>query len=131
MMRATATFQTDNWDEVPFAVVEGGPNLTRALATATYRGAIEGNTTFSLVMSYPDDASASFCGYERIVGQLGERAGSFVLRHEGTFADGTARTILTIVPGSATGALRGLHGQGESVAPLGDSATVTLDYAFE
>jgi hypothetical protein len=79
---------------------------------------------------YSPDGRTTFTGLERIAGQLSGRKGSFVVRHEGTFADGALQTALTIVSGSATGDLCGLRGTGESVAPVGSSATVTLDYDF-
>lgn len=128
--RATATFETVNWDESPFSEIEGGPKLTRALVTGTYRGDLEGKTTVAFIMVYPDAVTATYSGLERIEGQLGGRSGSFVLRHEGSFADGEAKTTLTIVPGSGTGELTGVRGEGTSRAPIGTKADVTLDYDF-
>lgn len=128
--RATATFETGNWDECPFNEVEGGPKLTRALVTGTYSGDIEGKTTVAFIMVYPDDATANFSGLERIEGKLGGRSGSFVLRHEGGFAGGEAKTTLTIVPGLGTGELTGLRGEGSSLAPAGTKSKLTLDYDF-
>jgi hypothetical protein len=128
--RATATFETVNWDESPFSEIEGGPKLTRALVTGTYSGEIEGTTTVAFIMVYPDEVTANFSGLERIEGKLGGRSGSFVLRHEGGFADAVAKTALTIVPGSGTGELTGLRGEGTSFAPAGSKAELTLDYDF-
>ncbi|HEY8600046.1 MAG TPA: DUF3224 domain-containing protein [Thermomicrobiales bacterium] len=126
--RATATFETVNWDESPFSEIAGGPKLTRALVTGTYSGDLHGQTTVAFIMVYPDEATANFSGLERIEGQLGSRSGSFVLRHEGSFAGGEAKTTLTIVPGSGTGELAGLRGDGTSLAPAGTKAELTLDY---
>ena len=128
--RVTAILQTVNWDEGPFSEIEGGPKLTRALMTGTYSGAIEGMTTVTFIMIYPDEATASFSGLERVEGKLAGRSGSFVLRHEGSFANGEVRTMLTIVPGSGTGELTGLRGEGNSGAPAGSKAELTLDYDF-
>ena len=128
-MRAEATFRVGNWDEEVFAAAEGGSDLTRALVTGGYEGAIEGETTLAFLM-HSLDGRTTFTGLERIVGKLGGRKGDFVVRHEGTFADGTLQTALTIVAGSATDDLRGLRGTGESVAPSGSAATVTLEYDF-
>lgn len=128
--RATATFETVDWDESPFSEIEGGPKLTRALVTGTYSGDIEGRTTVAFIMLYPDDATANFSGLERIEGKLGGRSGSFVLRHEGSFADGAAKTTLTIMPGTGTGELTGVRGSGNSLAPAGTKSELTLDYDF-
>ena len=129
--RATATFETVNWDESPFGEVGGGPKLTRALVTGTYSGDLVGKTSVAFIMVYPDEVTANFSGLERIEGQLGGRSGSFVLRHEGGFAGGEAKTTLTVVPGSGTGELTGLRGEGTSLAPAGSRAELTLDYNFQ
>lgn len=128
---AEAIFETGDWDEEPFAAVEGAMKLTRALVTGSYSGDIQGQTTIAFIMQYADDSNANYSGLERIAGQLAGRNGTFVLRHEGTFTEGEARTTLSVVPDSGTGALAGLRGEGRSVAPIGSRATVTLDYAFE
>jgi hypothetical protein len=80
-------------------------------------------------MFYREDGTASYAGLERIVGRLGERSGSFVLRANGTFEDGAARTTVQVVDGSGTGELRGLRGTGTAVAASGQpGGTFTLDY---
>lgn len=129
--RAEAIFETGDWNEEPFAAVDGATKLTRALVTGAYSGDIEGRTTIAFIMHYPDDTRASYSGLERIEGQLAGRTGTFVLRHEGVFTEGEARTTLSVVPGSGLGELAGLRGEGSSVAPIGSRATVTFDYAFE
>jgi hypothetical protein len=63
-----------------------------------------------------DGADATYAGYERVVGTLGGRSGSFVLRLAGGFEEGTARTTWTVVEGTGTGDLAGLEGEGGYVA---------------
>lgn len=53
-------------------------------------------------MLHPDDDSAAYFGFERVVGKVGDRSGSFVLRIEGTWKEGTARATWSVAPGSAT-----------------------------
>jgi Protein of unknown function (DUF3224) len=67
-----------------------------------------------------DQADATYTGYERFSGTLDGREGSFVLRLEGGFEDGAARTTWTVVEGTATGDLTGLQGEGGYVAKQGD-----------
>ena len=49
---------------------------------------------------------------ERIACTLAGKAGTFVLQHQGGYADGTARGEFAIVDGSGTGALAGVRGRG-------------------
>lgn len=89
--RARATFEVASWDEQPFSEVDGGPRLTRATVTKSFHGDIEGEGTLEYLMVHRDDGSASFVGLERVIGRLGDRSGSFVLQHTGTFEGGTAK----------------------------------------
>jgi len=128
---ATATFEVKSWDEKPYDEMDGGPKLTRASITKSFTGDIEGEGTLEYLMIYRDDGSASFVGLERIVGRVGDRSGSFVLQHSGTFEGGVAKATLSVVPGSGTGDLRGLRGEGRFAAAHADSYPITLDYDFE
>jgi Protein of unknown function (DUF3224) len=117
--KATGTFTIKGWDEQPFAEVEGAAKLTQAHVTTTYCGDLDGEGTSVLVMAYDGD-DASYTGYERVVGSLGGRSGSFVLRLAGGFEQGAARTDWTVVEGSGTGELAGLQGEGGYVAKQGE-----------
>lgn len=130
-MRAEATFQFTSWDETPIDDKEGQPKLTRASVNNIFNGDIEGESTLEYLMFYRDDGHAAFVGLERVIGRLGDRTGAFVLHHEGVFENGAARTTLTIVPGSATGALAGLHGSGSFTATHEQPTPVTLEYGFQ
>ena len=130
--RASASFDIKRWDETPYGEIDGSPKLTRSSVTNAYRGDIEGEGTVELLMMYRDDTSASYVGLERVVGRIGDRSGSFVLRHTGTFEGDTARTTWQVVPGSGTGELHGLRGEGGFSASEGRHVpSVTLDYDFE
>jgi hypothetical protein len=117
--KATGSFTIKGWDEQPFAELEGAPKLTQARVTTTYTGDLDGEGTSTLVMAY-DGADASYAGYERVVGSLGGRSGSFVLRLAGGFEQGAARTDWTVVDGSGAGELAGLRGEGGYVAKQGE-----------
>ena len=133
--QAKGTYQIKGWDEKTWDgknwKEQSGAKLTHAVVTATFRGDIEGEATVHFLMSYRDDTYATFVGLEQVVGRIGERAGSFVLRINGVFENGAATSKLAIVPGSGTGDLKGLHGEGETVAHHGDTQPFTLDYSFE
>ncbi len=129
--RATATFQVKSWDEKPYDEIDEGPKLTRASVTKSFRGDIEGEGTLEYLMIHRDDGSASFVGLERVVGRVGDRSGSFVLQHSGTFEGGTAKVTWFVVPGSGTGDLRGLRGEGGFASAHAEDYPITLEYDFE
>jgi hypothetical protein len=83
-------------------------------------------------MAYREEGSASYVSSERVVGRLGGREGSFVLQGSGTFEGGTARVRYSVVPGSGTGDLANLRGEGgiESVHGA-EYSTATLNYDFD
>src|SRR5437899_8821126 len=109
---ATARFAIKSWDEKAYREGPGRPKLTRASVTKTYSGDIEGEGQVEYLMMYRSDGSATFVGLERIVGRIGDRTGSFVLQRTGVFEDGLAKESYHVIPGSATGDLEGLRGEG-------------------
>lgn len=127
---AAATFEVKDWDEKPFNEIDGGPKLTRASVTKSFQGDIEGEGTVEYLMMHREDGTASFFGLERVVGSISGRSGSFVLRHIGEFEGATAKATCLIVPGSGTGELSGLRGEG-GFEVQGRKAPIQLDYRFE
>ncbi len=79
-------------------------------------------------MMYRSDGTASFVGLERVVGSLGGKTGSFVLQRTGVFEGGQAKESYFVVPGSATGELRGLAGEGTSSVGHGMEHPFALSY---
>src|SRR6266700_5514949 len=128
---AKATFALNAWDEKPYNEMNGLPKLTRVSVTKSYQGDITGEGKLEYLMMYREDGSASFLGLERVVSSVGGRSGSFVLQHSGTFEDGVAKVILSVVPGSGTGDLRGMKGEGGFNAGHQPPYAMTLDYDFE
>lgn len=128
---AAPTFKLKSWDETPFSEIPDGPNLTRVSVTKSFSGDIEGEGTLEYLMAYRDDGSASFIGLERVIGRLGGRSGSFVLQHTGMYEGGTASATWVVVPGSGTGELEGLRGEGGFASAHADEYLMTLDYHFE
>ncbi len=128
---ATATFEIKNWDEKPYDEFDGGRKLTRASVKKSFQGDIAGESTVEYLMMYREDGSANFVGMEHVTGRLGDRSGSFVLEHRGTFENGVAKATWFVIPGSGTGALRGLRGEGSSVLEHGQEYMFALDYDFE
>jgi Protein of unknown function (DUF3224) len=125
-IHATGSFEVKSWDEKPYSEIDSQPKLTCADVVYAYHGDLEGEGAITYLMCYSSNNIAYFIGYEQVTGRLGNRSGSFVLQHNGTYEGGAVKDTLTVVPGSATGGLSGLLGSGVSG---GDGEAIfTLDY---
>jgi len=127
---ANAQFTIQSWDEKPYSEGPDQPKLTKAAVTKTYTGDIDGDAHVEYLMVYRGDGTASFVGLERFVGRLAGKTGSFVLQRTGVFEGGQAKESYTVVPGSATGQLQGLTGEGASSLGHGKEYPFTLSYAL-
>jgi hypothetical protein len=130
--RVTGRFNIDEWNESPYSEQDDGAKLSEASVKQTFSGDIEGQGSVKWLMCYRPDQTAEFVGLQRIDGRVGGRSGSFVLlQTDGSFDGKVARGQLSVVPGSGTGDLDGLRGQGEFNAPHGGQASLTLECDFE
>jgi len=77
------------------------------------------------------DGSASFCAIERVDGTLDGKKGTFLLQDQGSLHGTKVKGTWFVVPGSGTGGLAGLRGDGSFEAELGQHASYVLDYWFE
>lgn len=125
---ATATFRSTSWNETTIGEETDKPKLTRADCTQVYSGEIEGASTLTYLMTYLDSGEVAFIGLERVVGRIGDRRGSFVLKHEGAFRNGVAKMSLSVVEGSGTGQLEGLCGRAEFESPHAQEYSIDLNY---
>ena len=128
---ANCRFRIRSWDEQPYSEGEDVPKLTRAAVMRTFTGDIEGEGHVEYLMMYRGDGSAAFVGLERIVGRLSGKAGSFVLQRTGAYENGVATETYAVIPGSATGELRGLRGGGTSAVGHGTEHPLTLEYELD
>jgi len=125
---ANARFAIKAWDEKPYSEGQDLPKLSRASVKKTLTGDIAGESQVEYLMMYRADGSATFVGLERITGRLGGKSGSFVLQRSGVFENGQAKESYTIVPGSGTGELRGLRGEGSTSVGHGMEHPFSLSY---
>ena len=128
---ANARFAIKSWDEKPYSEDPDLPRLTRASVTKTFTGDLEGEGQVEYLMMYRSDGSASFVGLERFVGRIAGRTGAFVLQRTGVFESGQARESYSVIPGSATGELRGLRGDGNSAVGHGTEYPFVLNYELD
>jgi Protein of unknown function (DUF3224) len=125
---ANARFAIESWDEKPYSEGQDLPRLTRASVRKRFTGDIEGEGQVEYLMMYRSDGSAAFVGLERIVGRIGGKTGTFVLQRIGVFENGQAKESYSILPGSATGELQGLRGDGSSAVGHGMEHPFSLNY---
>jgi hypothetical protein len=129
-MIASAAFKIIAWDEAVSHDLEGARKLTHAQIEKTFHGDIEGEGRLEYLLAYTAEDSAEFVGMEHIQGRIGARAGSFVLEHRGTFEAGVSTVALQVVPGTATGELEGLRGEGSFSSGHAEEYPFTLDLNF-
>ena len=128
---ANARFAITGWDEKPYSEGQDLPRLSRATVTKTFTGDLEGEGRVEYLMMYQSDGSATFVGLERVVGRIGGKSGTFVLERSGVFEGGLAKESYSVVPGSGTGELRALRGEGTTAVGHGMEHPFTLSYELE
>jgi uncharacterized protein DUF3224 len=128
---ANSRFAIKSWDEKPYGEGQDLPRLTRATVTKTFTGDVAGEGHVEYLMMYRGDGSATFVGLERVVGHVAGKSGSFVLQRTGEFENGVAKESYFVVPGSGTGELRGLRGEGASAVGHGAEHPLTLNYELD
>src|SRR4029077_14056790 len=125
---ANSRFTIKSWDEKPYSEGQDLPKMTRATVTKTFTGDIAGEGHVEYLMMYRGDGSATFVGLERVVWRVAGKAGSFVLQRTGTFQDVVAKEPYSVIPGSVTGELLRLRGEGTSAVGHGSEHPLTLNY---
>jgi hypothetical protein len=128
---ATGRIEVKTYEPQAYEEVDGGPNLVEIHVTETFSGDIDGEGVVRFLQAVRDDGSASFVGIERVTGSIAGRQGSFLLQDAGTLEGNVVKGDWFVIPGSGTGELAGLRGEGGFEAELGQHADVTLDYWFE
>jgi Protein of unknown function (DUF3224) len=128
---ATGKIDVKTYEPQPYDEIDDGPDLVEIHVTETFSGDIEGDGTVRFLQAVHKDGSASFVGIERVTAKIAGRQGSFLLQDPGTPEGSTVKGAWFVVPGSGTGELSGLRGDGGFTAALGEGAEITLDYWFE
>ena len=123
-----ATFQITGWDEAPYEDKKGTAKLSQAHVTNTFDGDIKGDGSAEYLMAYPTPEKATFVGLQRVSGTVEGKRGTFVLEAHGTFENGIAKADWSVVPGSGTGELENLAGDGSYESKSDGSADVVLSY---
>ncbi len=129
---ARAQIAVSVWQPQPYDESGDGPALVRVHVEEMFEGDIRGSGIATFLQALRGDGSATFCGLERVVGEIEGRSGSFVLQDSGTLDEaGNVTGSWFVVADSGTGALRGLRGEGGFSAAVGQRADARLRYWFE
>ncbi|GDY32262.1 DUF3224 domain-containing protein [Gandjariella thermophila] len=125
---AKARFDIVSWDEEPYD--ETGPKLVRGRVRCRYTGDMAGESTWEALMAYGTDGTASYVALERFTGTVAGRSGSVVLRQTGMFDGAVAHTAWAVLPGTGTGELSGLRGEGGYSAGEGRHVSEVVLHCF-
>ena len=98
------------------------PALLEIRLGETFTGDIEGEAPVRALQVLRDDRSASLVSMQR---------GTFVLQGSEIVENGKITATWFVVPGSGTGDLTGLRGEGGFEGEFGKGSNGTLDYWFE
>jgi hypothetical protein len=107
------------------------PSLMEIHLSETFTGDINGESPVRALQVLREDRSASLVSVHRFRGKLGGRQGTFVLQGQEIVQNGKIRATWFVVPGSGTGDLSGLRGEGGFEGDFGKGSDGTLDYWFE
>lgn len=118
-MKATATFSVKKWEEKTLHQISPDKKTTKASVEYELQGDLQGKAAVEYLMFYSHadendqhNSAATYIGLMRFEGKLDGRAGSFVMKDEGTFEGGSADSTLRILEGSGTGELECIKGTG-------------------
>jgi Protein of unknown function (DUF3224) len=128
--RAQATITVQSSEAKPYDQTVS-PALMELRLTETFIGDIDGQSPVRALQVSREDKSAVLVSVQRFRGKLGGRQGTFVLQGEATVENGKIKATWHVVPGSGTGDLFGLRGDGGFEGDFGKGSHGWLDHWFE
>jgi hypothetical protein len=128
--RATAKISVQSSEANPYDQA-ASPALMEVCLIEIFTGDIEAESPVRALQVLRDDKSASLISLQRVSGKLGGREGTFVLQGSEAVEDGRIEATWFVVPGSGTGDLAGLRGEGGFKGQFGKGSVGTLEYWFE
>jgi uncharacterized protein DUF3224 len=127
---AEATVTVQNSHAEPYDQ-GAGPALIEIRLNETFTGDMDGESSVRALQVQPGKQYASLVSMQRFLGKVGGRKGTFVLQGSEIVENGSIRATWSVVPGSGTGELSGLRGEGGFTGEFGKGSKATLDYWFE
>jgi hypothetical protein len=133
-MRATGTFEVANFTPapVPPSDIKTGLPTGVATMTKTFTGEISGRSATLFTAAFdPATSTGTYVAMESFEGSVAGRAGAFNFAHSATtLGDGRESEFLVIVPGSGTGELTGITGDGGLTIADDGTHTIFLDVSW-
>ena len=130
-MNASAPFTNDRYEEEAYAEADG-VELSRVHISRTFTGDLEGEEgggeSSAELMISKSEGGGGYVGHDRISGTLGGKTGTFVFQHTGIMGPEGITNTGTILPGTGTGELEGIAGEGTMLADEAGNHTLTLAY---
>lgn len=126
--QASGTF---NVSITPVAPADGAATDLpgRMTLAKTFHGGLTGTGEGEMLGAMGPNQSGAYVAMERVRGALDGREGTFLLVHRGVMDRGAQELLITVVPGSGTGALAGLTGVFHLTIADGEHRYV-LDYTL-
>ncbi|MFC7379634.1 DUF3224 domain-containing protein [Brevundimonas sp. GCM10030266] len=126
--QASGTF---NVSITPVAPADGAATDLpgRMTLAKTFHGGLTGTGEGEMLGAMGPNQSGAYVAMERVRGALDGRDGTFLLVHRGVMDRGAQELLITVVPGSGTGALEGLTGVFHLTIADGEHRYV-LDYTL-
>jgi len=128
--RAQAEVTVDRHESEPFDD-QSAPALVELKLWERFTGDIEAESTVRALQLGDARGAVRQVSLQRVIGTLCGREGTFVLQGKGTVEKGAIASTWFVVPGSGTGDLAGLRGEGGFEGKFGQGSTATLDFWFE
>jgi hypothetical protein len=128
--RANATVTVQSSDAKPYDQTVS-PALHEIRISERFTGDIDGESLVRALQILRDDKSAGMVSLQRFRGKLAGRQGTFVLQGSEAVEKGKIEATWFVVPGSGTGDLSGLRGEGGFEGEFGKGSEGWLDYWFE
>jgi len=128
--RARASVHVQSSESFPFDENED-PALVEIRLVEVFEGDIEGRSEVRALQARGKDGAASMVSAQRVYGKIHGRDGTFVLQGSEAVSRGHISATWFVVPGSGTGELTGLRGEGGFEGSFGQGSVATLDYWFE
>jgi hypothetical protein len=129
--RATGRTDVKTYLPATFDELADGAALMEIQVAETFTGDIEGDGIARVIQAAGKDGSATFVGIERVRGSIAGREGTFLLQVSGRVIGDEMHAEWFVIPGSGTGELTGLRGDGGFEAQRGQHGAIWLDYLFE
>jgi hypothetical protein len=123
--------EANEWEEKTTAEFEGGLKITQTTSKQYLAGDMDAVGTVNYVTFYHADGTCTYVGITHLEATLDGKKGAFVVRSTGRWEVDTARESWAILPGTGTGELAGIKGEGGFAMKHGASGKWTLDYDFE